>query len=163
MTADINPNPAAAELEVVARTVWAEARGEDRLGREAVAAVIANRAKLAARYRTKHGHNHPLFGDGSLVAACQAHWRDVYQFTCWSPRDPNYAKMLAITAANPVYAESLEIAVAAAHGRLDDPTAAATHYLNIPVTKQLYGQLPGWVNSMVQTAEIGDHTFFRGA
>ena len=42
-----------------------------------------------------------------------------------------------------------------------DPTHGATHYLNVPLTKTLYGRLPEWYNPQYVTTVIGQHTFLR--
>lgn len=53
------------DIDVVAWTLFGEARGEGRQGMVAVACVIVNRAMIAADYVDAHGDPHPLFGDGN--------------------------------------------------------------------------------------------------
>src|SRR5215468_10322728 len=79
-----------AEIDTVARTVWAEARGEGVAGMTAVACVIMNRARIASQYKQDHGRPHPLFGDGTLASCCTHPW----QFSCWNENDPNRQKLL---------------------------------------------------------------------
>jgi N-acetylmuramoyl-L-alanine amidase len=69
------------DIDVVARTLYGEARGEGKQGMIAVACVIVTRAMIAAEYVDANGKPHPLFGDGSLASACQA----PLQFSCWDP------------------------------------------------------------------------------
>lgn len=160
MSFAFNP-PLNNDIVIVARTLWAEARGESTLGREAVAAVIGNRATIAAAYFKNHGYSHRQYGDGTLGAVCTQHWETTWQFTCWSPDDCNHEGMLAVTASNPTFNECLSIARDLAHGQLVDPTKGAVNYLDIPATLRLYGHLPGWVNAMVRTTTIGNHTFYK--
>src|SRR5690606_7288829 len=98
-------------LDVLARTLWGEARGEGRRGLEAVAAVIMNR-RAAGRW------------GASVEAVCRA----PRQFSCWNPDDPNRRKLEAVDENDPVFALCREIAAAALAGRLADPTGGATHY-----------------------------------
>lgn len=149
------------DVDTIARTVWAEARGEPAEGRKAVAAVIGNRAVIAAAWVKQHGKPHPLFGDGHLASAARAHNGSACQFSCWSPGDPNRNKLASVTEADPAFADCVAIARSLAAGRLADPTDGATHYLNEAATLAASGRLPDWVHEMVRTAVIGAHTFFR--
>jgi len=153
--------PTSADIDAAARTIWGEARGEPLLGRQAVAAVIRNRAIAATAYKAKHGGPHPTFGDGTLASVCKAHFHATYQFTCWSPDDPNHAEMLTVDASNLAFVGCLPVSEALAAGTLDDPTKGATNYLNVPLTLQRYGHLPSWVAALTKTAVIGSHTFYK--
>jgi hypothetical protein len=63
-------------VQVAARTIWGEARGEVRDSQLAVATTIINRLKDG-----RWGHD--------LASVCRAR----EQFSCWNPGDPN-AKLL---------------------------------------------------------------------
>lgn len=140
-------------VEILARTLWGEARGEDRQGREMVANVIMNRVNADLGNDGKPD----WWGEG-VVEVCLAPW----QFSCWLPGDPNRAKLVAVTAEDRVFAQCLDIAAAALAGDLPDRTAGATHYLNPEVTKkQNRGGLPKWVRGRTPTAIHGRHHFFR--
>ena len=149
------------DIDTVARTVWGEARGEPPEGQQAVAAVIGNRANIAAAWMAHHGMPHPLFGDGHLASACLAHHGGIYQFSCWNHDDPNRAKLIAVTDANQAFTQCQAIARALAAGHLADHTGDATHYLDEATTRKLYGHLPSWVSEMTETTVIGSHTFYR--
>lgn len=153
-------SPSTDNPRIVAQTLWGEARGEGIDGIKAVAAVIANRARAAARYMERYNHLHPLYGDGTLASACRVSSRGTFQFTCWSMGDPNLAKMLAVTEADAIFASCLEIAKTAIAGTLADPTGGAVNYLDPDMTVKLYGHLPGWASTMRQTARIGHHAFY---
>jgi spore germination cell wall hydrolase CwlJ-like protein len=148
------------DVDTVARTVWAEARGEDDKstpkhdGMEAVAAVIMNRARAALDYiAAKPGprrRRHPLFGDGTPASVCLARW----QFSCWNESDPNLPKLRSVGDDDRAFAQALEIAERAVKGLLADPTHGATHYHTTGVN-------PPWSRGLEPCATIGHHRFFN--
>lgn len=129
-------------VEVLARTLYGEARGEPVRGKEAVAAVIMNRVRKA---EARGGW---WWGD-DVIGVCLKPW----QFSCWNPGDPNRARILAVTADNKTFATCLRIARRAIAGGLDDPTGGATHYHNRSVH-------PPWAWNHAPSAEIGGHLFY---
>lgn len=138
---------------VLARTLYGEARGEDRRGREMVANVVMNRVNIDL-----HRDGKPDWWGEGVVAVCLAPW----QFSCWLPKDPNRAKLMAVTEADPIFRECVQIARQAIAGNLPDHTGGATHYLNIPLVMKTGGKLPTWAtDAKKHTAAHGGHTFFR--
>lgn len=153
------PGTTERDLDLSARTVWGEARGELPPGRVAVAAVIVTRARLAREYlaRNPGKKRHPLFGDGTLAGAAQANPEARYkQFSCWNLDDPNRAKMLAISTDDPLYRECRAAVLTALKlaGTDDAPAKGATHYYDPRVVT------PSWAKGARQVAEIGHHLFF---
>lgn len=130
------------DIDVLARTIWGESRGEDKIGKIAVANVVLNRAAEA--------HNHEHFGDGTLAGACQAPW----QFSCQNDTDPNKAKLLAVTAEDPVFAECQQIASDAANGLLEDNTGGASYY-------KVIGTYAPWAEGKTPCFVHGHHEFYR--
>lgn len=129
-------------VEVLARTIYGEARGESVRGKEAVAAVILNRVRKAEqRGGWWWGHD--------VVSVCLKPW----QFSCWNPSDPNRARILAVTPASKSFGTCLRVARRALSGVLEDPTRGATHYHNHLVH-------PPWAWNHVPSAEIGGHLFY---
>lgn len=128
------------DITNLARTIWGEARGEPRLGREAVAATVMNRV----------GAGKWFSGTVSQVVLRP------YQFSAWLVSDPNRAKMLAADETTPGFLDALEIAALAMDGRLPDPTGGATHYYS------KYIPPPNWTIGGTKTAEIGSHIFYKG-
>ena len=146
------------DIDVLARTLWAEARGEGEAGMVAVAAVIMNRCRAAADYRRrKPGKSrHVLFGDGSPASACQMPW----QFSCWNQDDPNRGKLLAVTSDDPWFAAALRIAAQAVAHELVDPTGGATHYVRHDwVSRTAWTKTPDGAPRS-PTAKIGNHWFY---
>ncbi|MCR9254692.1 MAG: cell wall hydrolase [Alphaproteobacteria bacterium] len=130
------------DLDTLARTMWAESRGEYvRLGEDAytaVAWVVKNRLEQNTWYgKTIHG-------------VCTKPW----QFSCWNEDDPNLPKLLAVTDEDPNFLAAVNAAGKVLWGNGQDPTGGADHYVNLKVAQ------PDWAMTFTQTAVIGAHTFF---
>src|SRR3546814_9989229 len=117
-------------VDLLARTIWGEARGEPVRGMEAVAAVVMNRV---AR---------PGWWGRTVASVCTK----AYQFACWNEDDPNRAKLLAVTDADPIFAIARRIARRAVAGTLDDPPVGATHYPAVSI-------LPRWAAGKTRSEE----------
>lgn len=142
------------DVDVLARTLWGEARGEDRIGREMVANVVMNRVAIAQKHLERTGA--PYWWGSTPAEVCLKPW----QFSCWNENDPNRPQVEAATEADPVFAECLEIARAAVAGELPDRTNGATHYANMPLLVKL-GAAPNWATWSRLVAHHGRHSFFR--
>jgi spore germination cell wall hydrolase CwlJ-like protein len=134
------------DLDVMARTVWGEARGEGVLGMRAVAHVIHNRTRDRARRWGTTAEQVCLF-------FITRNGQQIFQFSCWNPRDTNRALLGAVTVRDPQFAAALEICQSVLSGRSNDPTNGATHYH----TKQIR---PFWASAGVQVADLGNHLFY---
>jgi spore germination cell wall hydrolase CwlJ-like protein len=144
-------------VDVLARTVYGEARGESDLGRLAVAYVPCNRAGIAARFVAARGYKHPLYGDGSVASACQAPW----QFSCWNERDPNRAKLLALDLGSEAAAPSLWAANAAIQRSAPDPSNGGTNYHTAMAPRDGIDWPPSWAVGQKIVATVGAHVFYR--
>ena len=136
----LNNNDAA--IDVLARTLWGEARGEGSAGMQAVASVILNRVAIAKRTGGAWWGN-------DVIGVCQK----PYQFSCWNRNDPNRAKLLNVNEADIYFATAMRIARRAIAGVLDDPTMGATHY-------HAAGISPAWAHGEKPVAVIGRHIFY---
>lgn len=133
------------EIDVLARTLWGEARTEGTIGMEAVAHVVLNRVKVA------RAHGHYWWGN-TIIQVCQK----PYQFSCWNRSDPNFRKLQAVDESNLYFATALRIARRAVAGTLrssEDPTLGATHYHADYVA-------PYWAKGEKPNAIIGRHIFY---
>ena len=128
------------EIDVLARTLWGEARGEGVDGMMAVACVIANRVRR------------PSWWGAGWIGVCQKPW----QFSCWNRNDPNREKLLTVGPDDAQFSQALTIAAQAVDNRLPDITGGATHYHARSV-------LPAWQKHMQHTASIGRHEFYKEA
>lgn len=125
-------------VDILARTIYGEARGESIKGKEAVACVILNRVKKNSWY-------------GKTVEnVCLKPW----QFSCWNENDPNKEKILKISKKDPVFKSCYRIARRAVCGVLEDKTSGATHYH----TKNIN---PRWSLDKAPCAQIGNHLFYN--
>lgn len=125
------------EIDVVARTIWGEARGEGIQGMRAVANVIKNRVNARSWY------------GATFEDVC----KKPLQFSCWNTSDPNYNKLLAVNTTDPQFVQALTIARETVDGTLLDNTGGATNYH----AKTVY---PSWAASLTKTAVIGNHIFY---
>ncbi|MGN1091616.1 MAG: cell wall hydrolase [Alphaproteobacteria bacterium] len=128
------------EIDLMARTMWGEARGEGIRGMQAVANVIMNRVNAGRWY-------------GRTV-------EDVvlkpYQFSCWNANDPNLPKLKSVNEKDTQFSNAKGLARLAYEDNLVDITGGATHYHAAGIT-------PYWANAMNKTAVIGNHAFYKGA
>ncbi len=131
-------------VDVLARTIYGEARGELVRGKEAVAAVVINRVRRA---RARGGQ---FWWGNDIESVCLK----PYQFSCWNPGDPNRSKIEAVGRDNRVFQSCLRVARRAVSGTLKDPTGGATHY-------HVNSIFPPWARGKAACAEIGAHHFYN--
>lgn len=143
VTLTTEENTRASRVDILARTIWGEARGESLTGKEAVAHVILNRLSLAQ----KRGN---FWWGNTIESIC----RKPFQFSCWNKDDPNYQKLLRITEQDADFVLCQRIAHRALNGLLNDPTYGADHYHNTKVN-------PSWARPSAITATIGNHLFYK--
>lgn len=128
--------------DVLARTLWGEARGEGTKGMNAVACVILNRVKVAQeKGRFWWGNN--------IIQVCQK----PYQFSCWNRSDPNFRKLQSVGEDDLHFATAMRIARRGVIGVLDDITGGATHYHAASIK-------PYWAQGKTPCAVIGYHKFY---
>ena len=132
------------DRDILARTIWGEARGEGTAGQIAVAWTIRN--------RVFDGKEESWWGEG-YAGVCQKPW----QFSCWNKNDPNFAYL---SGALPMPAREFKQALTAADHVIGsngpDPTNGATHYYAINMPKP-----PTWAKEAEQTLSLGHHVFFK--
>ncbi len=131
------------EIDVLARTIWGEARGEGLSGMNAVACVILNRIEVA---RKLGGY----WWGNSVLQVCQK----PYQFSCWNKNDANYKKLISVDDEDMFFVTAKRIARRAMLGFLKDETSGATHY-------HARNILPDWARERKASAMIGRHVFYK--
>ncbi len=132
------------DLDVMARTVYGEARGEIETGKIAVAWCIRNRAELDLGNDGKPD----WWGEG-IGGVCLK----PYQFSCWLPKDPMFPKINAAKTSQLL--DCLKACYAVLVGEAPDPTGGATHYYAAAIAS------PPWAVGRTPAAVIGAHRFFR--
>ena len=143
------------DAQVVALTLWGEARGEDERGRRMVASVISNRLAYAKAWRV-HFHAAHHWGE-TARDICLAHC----QFSCWSTAQFNAVNLAAMRAVVTrdgalTYAECLGIAGELLGGTLTDCASTATSYINPRDCAP-----PPWAATANKVAEHGHHVSYR--
>ena len=132
------------EIDVLARTIFGEARGEPLEGLEAVASVVLNRVRVA------EDRGGSYWWGKNIIGVCQK----PYQFSCWNKNDPSYKRLTSVTAKNIHFATCMRIARRAVIGALQDNTGGATHYHADYVS-------PYWAKGEKPTRAIGRHIFYQ--
>lgn len=145
-------------VQILALTLWAEARGEGRAGMVGVGCVIRNRAM------------NPGWWGRSIEGVCLKPW----QFSCWNPgTDPNHLKLLAqanllLDGLAPDAKLALALAVAAGieGGTTEDVVDGSDHYF-APKAMVPAGSCPKWALDPVTNVArpplkiVGSHWFYR--
>lgn len=146
MTIDLAPSDPVERhraADILARTLFGEARGEPVRGLEAVASVILNRVARAVEQGGWWWGN-------TITEVCLKPW----QFSCWNDDDPNRARIEAVDGTNRIFRTCQRIAERALRGELIDETHGATHYHTRQVS-------PAWARGRQPSAEIGRHLFYN--
>jgi N-acetylmuramoyl-L-alanine amidase len=134
---------ALSDQQILALTIYGEARGESTQGRCAVGSVILERVKRGG-----------WFGK-TIPTVCLL----PFQFSCYLPNDPNYKKLYAIASdwdyfvgIDNALKECSDIAGALINGRIQ-PNIIATHYKTLNCAAS-------WAGQMRKVGVIGHHEFF---
>lgn len=132
------------DLEICARTVYGEARGESHEGRVAVARVMVNRWRSTTGQWAK---------DDTLASACLRH----LQFSGWTPADPNFQAQYKASLGDAVFLGCwLAVLEALMLTPETDPTQGALHY------HADWIEIPKWVPEGHQPCiVIGRHRFYN--
>lgn len=121
------------DLEIAARTIWMEARGESEEAQKAVACVLMNRTK------------DKRWG-GTLTSVCL--WP--HQFSSWNTDDIN-RKAMSFLHDNDLLLQRLSSFIG-----LPDITDGATHYYSISISE------PNWISGATFCGQFGKHKFYKG-
>lgn len=137
----------AREIDILARTVYGEARGESSQGQQAVLSTILNRVKKGGWW------------GATIEDVCKKPW----QFSCWNYETTsdksgkaNYDRIVTVTTADPTFAYIYDLSKSAVQNGgqlLNDYSNGATHYHARSVN-------PSWAGRLTKTAEIGNHIFY---
>ncbi len=121
--------------DILARTIWGEARGEGDKGMEAICCVIMNRASK------------PRWWGRNINDVCLKPW----QFSCWNANDPNRDKLLEVDESDPQFHKALEIQ----KNPPDDFTNGATSYFDRRMKEP-----PGWAVGREPCYTLNHHIFY---
>ncbi|WP_349970916.1 cell wall hydrolase [Pseudomonas caspiana] len=136
------------DRDILARTLWGEARGEGLAGMVAVAWSIRNRVDMDL-----HNDGKPDWWGEGYTGVCQKAW----QFSCWNKNDPNFPFLSGAEPIPPAqFAQARQAAAIVIDGKQPDPTGGATHYYSTTMPKA-----PDWAANAKRTLKLGRHIFFR--
>ena len=127
------------DLDICARTVYGEARGESYQAKKAVAHVMVN------RWRTTAGQ---FAADDTLATACLRH----SQFSAWTANDPNFEVMHAATIESRLFRECVRAVLEALDEK--DFTQNSKWYHTHSVS-------PRWSRDKEPVVSVGNHRFFN--
>jgi len=129
------------DIDIMARTMWGEARGDHPQGMAAVGSVIMNRVKEA---KAKGANASP--GSVSLAP---------WQFSAWNKNDPNRSRMLGVDKSNKQFSEAVNLAEKIVDGEIPDITNGSTFYHTTAIS-------PKWAKGERPIKKIGSHVFYTG-
>ena len=124
-------------LQVLAGTIYGEARGDLELGQEAIACVVQNRI------------NKPCWWGHDILSVCLK----PYQFSCWNENDVNRLKIIQADL-DKNWDHFLDIANRSVQQNLFDPTDGCDSYFDARINT------PVWARNLKPHATIGHHVFF---
>ena len=133
------------DIEIAAKTIFGEARGEYGERKGGLASLIAVANVILNRYR--------LSDDRSIDGVC----RKPRQFSCWNKNDPNHDIVQNVSSKNPTYKLCEQVAMNVFSGQWPDLTKGATHYYS----SKVLGTPPKWADGQRPLVEIGNHVFFK--
>lgn len=124
--------------DTMARTLYGEARNQDRHGMECVASVILNRAAQPAWW-------------GRDVCGVCLH---PYQFSCWNEGDPNRVKIESVDGSDSAFMTALAIAQKAILGQLTDQVSGGDYY-------KVKGTHAKWADGHTPVYTYRAHEFYK--
>lgn len=138
------------DIDTYARTLWAEARGEPKVGQLATGWVILNRANRAAYAGSLAGEV------GAIRKVCLA----PLQFSCWNTGgfESQRARLLSLPFAE--FEAQHALAVDILSGADPDPTGGADCYFTVAQPPDVDSWPPIWAASMRHCGVFGSQIFF---
>ena len=125
-------------IDIMARTIYGEARGEEEEGQIAVGNVIKNRVKK----KTWYGKN--------IKDVCLKAW----QSSCWNHKDPNFKIISSLDRRNKTFVKLLATAEQILNNDVKDNTKRSTHYHTSAIK-------PKWSKGLTPIVTIVNHIFYN--
>lgn len=139
--------PTKQDIDILAKTIYGEARGEFHRGEGGLAAFIAvanvvmNRLQRPARF------------GGTIQDICLRNC----QFSCWNKSDPNYPIINKLSPeTNELSQLAYDVAEKVATGVWPDLTQGSNHYYALSLR-----ELPHWARGQRPQLRIGQHIFYK--
>jgi spore germination cell wall hydrolase CwlJ-like protein len=132
------------DIQILARTIYGEARGEYTHPEGGLSALIAIGNVVMNRLSQQ-----TWFGK-SVIEVCQKPW----QFSCWNNHDPNYPILMQDIICDPIYQVCYQVADKVISGTWPDLTGGCDHY------HALTTNYPKWAQNLNPKIKIGRHRFY---
>ncbi|MDR3285360.1 MAG: cell wall hydrolase [Holosporales bacterium] len=132
------------DIDILARTIYGEARGE--FAKSGLAALIAVGNVVMNRVEKQIWFGH------TVPEVCQK----PQQFSCWNQEDPNYGAVQKASFNDPLFSLCCEVAPRIIARTWPDLTKGADHYY-----AQTLAKAPYWAEGHKPTVIIGQHLFFK--
>jgi len=131
-------------VDILARTVYGEARGEYEHVEGGISALIAVGNVVMNRLKAKSWYG------SSIEEICQK----PYQFSCWNLGDPNRAILLREEISDPVFDVCHQVATKVALEEWPDLTKGSDHY-------HAFSVLPPWARGQKPRLQLARHIFYQ--
>lgn len=132
------------ETDILARTIYGEARGEYGHVEGGITALIAVGNVVMNRLRLQGWYGK------TLHEVCLK----PKQFSCWNVGDPNRTLLMRDDISDPVFTVCLQVATKVAYGEWPDLTRGSNHYHTLSVS-------PAWARGQKPTLRLGRHIFYQ--
>ena len=132
------------DIDIVARTIYGEARGEYERKDGGLSSLIAVGNVILNRAQNKK-----RFG-ATLSTICQK----PYQFSCWLKNDPNRKLIETVDQNEDVFRICMDVAENLVYGHWPDLTKGSDHYHGDYIK-------PSWADESFFTIKIGQHVFYK--
>jgi N-acetylmuramoyl-L-alanine amidase len=133
------------DIEVLARTIYGEARGEYAKQTGGLSSLIAVGNVIANRLL----HPKKRFG-GTITEIC----KKPFQFSCWNENDPNFNLLNNETITGDIFNLCLTVSKKTVDKSWPDLTKGSNHY-------HTDGVNPVWSQGQTALVKIGSHLFFK--
>ena len=133
------------ENDILARTIYGEARGEYDHVEGGISALIGVGNVVMNRVKAQKSH----YGK-SIQEVCQK----PFQFSCWNASDPNRSLLMRERISDPVFALCFEVATKVALEEWPDLTKGSDHY-------HAFSILPHWARGQKPKVRLAGHIFYR--
>lgn len=131
------------QYDIVARTVYGEARGEYNSQNGGIASLIAVANVICNRTKQKR------YGKTPKEVCLRP-----YQFSCWNSNDPNKEIIEQVNTSDPIFSLCLNVSKYVLDEKWPDLTKGSDHYH----TKAIY---PYWCAKKRPEVIIGNHLFYK--
>lgn len=128
-----------ADADILARTIYGEARSGGRTLMSAVASTILNRVAKQTWYGL------------TIAEVCKKPW----QYSCWNKNDPNCEIITNVDESDTIFCVAESVAEQATASNLSDSTGGATHYYSTTIPE------PHWAQGHTPCASIGNMLFYN--